>query len=246
MKNNVLGIDVGGSGIKGSIVNVQTGQLLSERFRLPTPEKGKPEDIAATISEIIKHFNWKNKIGCGFPAAINKGVSLTAANIHKNWIGLNIENFFKKKTGCEFKVINDADAAGLAEMNFGAGKKSNGTVLMLTVGTGIGTALFINHNLLPNTELGHIELSGKDVELYASDAVRKKKDLSYKKWAIRFNKYLIKMNSLFYPDLIILGGGIVKKKEKYFKYLALNSKIIPAALGNDAGIIGAASFASGL
>ncbi|HPG31208.1 MAG TPA: ROK family protein [bacterium] len=244
MKNLILGIDVGGSGIKAAKVNIKTGKLVSDRFRLPTPEKAKPEDVADTILEILKHFKWQSSVGCGFPAAINQGTALTAANIHKSWIGLNLEKYFHKKTGCKFRIINDADAAGLAEIKFGAGKKKCGTVLMLTVGTGVGSALFSGGVLFPNTELGHIELFGREAESNVSDAVRKKKELSFKKWAERFDAYLIKMNSLLYPDLIILGGGVVKKKEKFFDYLSLKSKIVPASLGNDAGIIGAAIFAN--
>ncbi|HEY61755.1 MAG TPA: ROK family protein [Anaerolineae bacterium] len=238
----VLGIDVGGSGIKGAPVDIETGLLLEERYRLPTPNPAKPTPVAHTIADIAEHFNWKGGVGCGFPAAIPKGIVLNAANIHKKWIGLNIADFISEIVGLETRVINDADAAGLAEATFGAGKGIKGVVLVVTIGTGLGTALITNGQLLPNTELGHIEFKGREAEKWASDAVRKKEKLSWKEWAKRLNAYLNYLEGLFYPDLIILGGGVSKKHKNFFPYLKLTAQVLPAYLFNEAGIIGAASI----
>jgi polyphosphate glucokinase len=216
--------------------------MLTERYRIPTPEGAKPEEVAETISEVVKFFNWKGDIGIGFPAAIRDGVALTAANIHKDWIGVHIPTLIKNYHKANVFVLNDADAAGLAEMTFGAGRNLKGSVLIVTVGTGIGTALFHNGELFPNTELGHIEIGGVEAEKYASDAVRKDKDLDWHDWAVRFNTYLQKMEALFFPKTIIIGGGISKKTEKFVQYLDVKAAILPAMLKNEAGIIGAAVF----
>ena len=183
----VLGIDVGGSGIKGAPVDTKKGKLLAPRFRIPTPEGAKPKPVAKVVAEVAKHFEWDGPIGCGFPAAVQHGVARTAANIDDSWIGTDIEALFSQKSGCPVSVINDADAAGLAEMAFGAGAGRDGVVLIVTIGTGLGTSLFTNGVLLPNTELGHIEINGEDAELMASDAARKRDDLSWRKWAKRFD-----------------------------------------------------------
>jgi polyphosphate glucokinase len=236
----VLGIDVGGSGIKGAPIDLKSGELLKKRFRLPTPNPAKPKTVTQTIKKIIDHFNWHSAVGIGFPAAIKQGIVSTAANIDNSWIGVNIAKLIHKETGCKTYVINDADAAGLAEMEYGGGKNHQEFVIVITVGTGLGTALFNKRVLLPNTELGHITMYNKDAELYASDAVRKKEDLSWKKWAKRFNEYLAELEKLLWPDLLIIGGGASKKEEKFFPYLSTKAKIIPAQLLNDAGIIGAA------
>lgn len=243
MRSKILGIDVGGSGIKGAPVNVKKGELLSERYRIPTPEGKKPEDIAEVIKQIVNHFNWKGPIGCGFPAAVRDGVALTAANINKKWIGVHIPTLLSEKTGCKAFVINDADAAGLAEMRFGMGKNYQGTVFVVTVGTGLGTAIFRDGKLFPNTEFGHIDLNGENAEWYASDATRKREELKWKHWAKRFNEYLQKMESLLWPRMIIVGGGVSKKHEKFFQYLDVKAEIVPAQLRNEAGIIGAAIHA---
>jgi polyphosphate glucokinase len=236
----VLGIDVGGSGIKGAPVGLEKGTLNADRFRLPTPQPATPKAVKQTIKSIARHFNWKGEIGIGFPAAIKHGIVSTAANIDNSWIGTNIAQLIHTETGCNTHAVNDADAAGLAEMAYGGGKGYNGVVMVITVGTGLGTALFSNGVLIPNTELGHIKMYNMDAEQYASDAVRKKEDLSWKKWAMRFNEYLFELEKLIWPDLIIIGGGISKKKEKFFSFLATNAQIIPAQLQNEAGIIGAA------
>jgi polyphosphate glucokinase len=237
----VLGIDVGGSGIKGAIINTKTGELLTERFRIPTPAEGKPEQIADVIQKIVDHFGWTGAVGVGFPAVVQNGIAKTAANIDKSFIGTNIENLISEKTKCVVKVINDADAAGQAEMKFGAGKDNKGVVILITVGTGIGTVIFTRGKLLPNTELGHIYLNkDREAERYASDATRQKFDLSWKNWAERFDEYLNYMEQLFWPDLFIIGGGISKNESKFQQYLTVKTKVIPAQLLNHAGIIGAA------
>lgn len=236
----VLGIDIGGSGIKGAPVNTENGGLLAPRFRIPTPYPAKPRPMIEVVTEIARHFEWQGLIGCGFPAALHAGEVLTAANIHHKWIGVNAAAEISKATGCPTWVTNDADAAGVAEMTFGAGADRRGVVLIVTIGTGLGTALFIDGQLLPNTEFGHIEIDGQDAELNASDAARKREKLSWKRWARRFNRYLQTLEKLVWPDLIILGGGVSKKHEKFMPYLDLNAEIVPASLLNQAGIVGAA------
>lgn len=238
-----LGIDIGGSGIKGAPVNIETGLLLSARHRLPTPESAKPRQVAEAIAEIVHHFDWHGPIGCGFPGVVRNGVTLTAANVHKKWIGLSAAALFAETTGCPVCVINDADAAGLAEMRFGAGRGRNGVVLVVTIGTGLGTALFTDGHLLPNAELGHVELDGVDAEQRASDAARTNEKLSWLKWSKRFNRYLQYLESLFWPDLIILGGGSSKQFERFAPYLSLQAEVVPAQMLNEAGIVGAALVA---
>jgi len=236
----VLGIDVGGSGIKGAPVDTDTGVLLAERIRIKTPKKAEPQPVGEVVAEIAKSFNWKGPIGIGFPAPIKSGVALMAANVSDKWIGTNADDLFTRITGCDCTMINDADAAGLAEMKFGAGKGQPGTVIMLTLGTGIGTAIFFRGNLLPNTEFGHLDMKGKDAEHRASDAVRQREDLSWKKYAKRLNKYLAAMERLFWPDLFIIGGGVSKESEKYVPLLKIETPVVPAQLLNEAGIVGAA------
>ncbi len=241
----VLGIDFGGTGIKGAIVDARKGELVSERLRLPTPEESKPQDVANVINEIVTSFTWKGRLGLGFPAIIKNGIACNAANISKKWIGENIVTLLQQRTGCEVFVVNDADAAGLAEMTFGAGREfPKGVVLMLTLGTGIGSSIFLNGQLFPNTEFGHIQIRGKDAEQRASDVVRRAKELSWKAWAKRFQEYLDHMEMLINPDVIIVGGGASKYYEKFFRYLKTNAQLIPAYYLNQAGIIGAAIFAS--
>lgn len=241
----ILGIDFGGSGIKGAPVNIETGELTQDRYRIPTPQPALPLSVAHTIKLICEHFEWNGPFGCGFPAVVQNGVARTAANIDQSWIGTDVMELFAEATGCPATVINDADAAALAEMTFGAGKDQKGDVLLLTVGTGIGSALFIGGCLLPNTELGHIYLpNGFKGEHYASDAVRKRDDLSWKTWAYRFNEYLTYLEFLLNPDLIILGGGLCKKMEKFSDYLSPRAPLVPARLRNSAGIVGAALAAA--
>ena len=236
----VLGIDIGGSGIKGAPVDTKTGELLEGRYRIPTPPEAMPHDVAMIVEQLVRHFEWDDPVGCGFPAAVQNGVARTAANIHKSWIGTDIEALFSQATDCPVRVINDADAAGLAEMRFGAGKDRMGVVLVVTAGTGLGTALFTDGILVPNTELGHIEIDGQDAETNASDAARQRDDLSWPAWAGRFDVYLQTMEKLFWPNLIIIGGGASKKMDKFAPYLTVSTEVVPAQLLNEAGIIGAA------
>jgi len=236
----ILGIDIGGSGIKGAPVDVETGEFMAPRWRLPTPEAAKPGPVAEVVAEIARHFDWHSFIGCGFPSVIRNGVALSAANVHRKWIGTNAVSLFIEHTGCPVCVVNDADAAGLAEMVFGAGRGRQGTVIVVTIGTGLGSALFMDGCLVPNTELGHIEINGVDAERNASDAARKRERMSWKKWGLRFNIFLNTLEKLFWPDLFILGGGVSKQSDKFIPYLSVQAEIVPAQLLNDAGIIGTA------
>ncbi len=236
----ILGIDIGGSGIKGAPVNIETGELTSDRYRIPTPEPSVPEAVADVVAKITRHFEWTGPIGCTFPAVIKNGVALTAANVDNTWIGTNGQKLLREKTGCPVLLLNDADAAGFAEMKFGAGQDRTGVVILLTLGTGIGSAIFVNGVLVPNTEFGHLDIRGKDAENRASDRIRKAEDLSWKEWAKRVNEYLQRMEALFWPDLFIIGGGVSKKHEKFFRYFDIKTEIVPAKTLNEAGIIGAA------
>ncbi len=236
----ILGIDIGGSGIKGAPVNTKKGKFLTKRYRIETPNPATPIAVAEVIKAIAKHFKWEGPIGCGFPAVVLNGVVKTASNIDNSWIETDARELFTKTTGLPVWVINDADAAGLAAVRFGAGQDIKGSVLMLTVGTGIGSAFFTRGKLLPNTELGHLILNGQNAEKYTSDATRKNENLSWEDWGKRFNEYLLEMERLFWPELIIIGGGMSKKMEKFRDQLTLKTQVIPATLLNDAGIIGAA------
>ncbi|TAF73123.1 MAG: ROK family protein [Bacteroidetes bacterium] len=236
----VLGVDIGGSGIKGAIVDTQTGELITERFRIETPQPATPDAIANTVNELVKHFAWKGKIGCGFPAVIHDGIAKTAANVDSTWININVDELFTKKTGLETYVVNDADAAGIAEMKFGIGKDKKGVVLLLTIGTGIGSALFMNGKLIPNTEYGHLYYKGDVAEKYCSDSIRKKLDLKWDEWAKRFSNFLKHIERTINPDLIIVGGGVSKKQEKFFHLVNIETELRLALLENNAGIVGAA------
>ncbi len=240
-----LGIDVGGSGIKGAPIDIEGGKLLAERIRIKTPEKAEPKPVAEIVAQIAQSFAWQGDIGIGFPAPIKSGVVMMAANISQKWVGIDADQIFTTTTGHPCKVGNDADVAGLAEMAFGAGKDQNGTVIMLTLGTGIGTAIFYNGHLLPNTEFGHLEINGEDAEWHASDAARQREDLSWKKYAKRLSSYLNALEKLFWPDLFIIGGGISKVHEKFVPLLTVPTKVVPAQLQNEAGMIGAALFTQG-
>ena len=236
----ILGIDVGGSGIKGAPVDISTGELLGERYRIKTPKGAKPEPVAETVAKIASYFDWKDSIGIGFPAPIKGGVAMMAANISKKWVGVNADELFSQRTGLPCTTLNDADAAGLAEMEFGAGRGQPGTVIVLTLGTGIGTAIFHRGKLLPNTEFGHMEMNRKDAEYRASDFARQRDNLSWKKYAKRLSKYLAAMEKLFWPDLFIIGGGISKDHEKFLPLLTVETPVVPAQQFNNAGIVGAA------
>lgn len=240
----ILGIDVGGTGIKAAIVETTTGELISERTRVPTPRPATPEAVGKVLKSVVEAHNWKGPVGMGFPAAIQRGVARTAANVDKSFIGLPIAEYFSKETGCAVYMANDADVAGLAEMHFGAGKDHSGVVLIVTIGTGLGTALFSDGHLMPNTELGHVFLeNGVEAERYASEAVRVTKDLKWKEWGERFNLYLTTMESLLWPDLIVLGGGVSEKLHKFSPMITTKAEVVAAKFLNQAGIVGAALFA---
>jgi polyphosphate glucokinase len=236
----VLGIDIGGTGIKAAPVDVTTGQLTAERQKLATPHPPTPDAIAGVVAELVKSFKWSGPIGITVPGVVTQGVIRTAPNLDPSWIGVDAAKVLGKAAGQDVTVINDADAAGLAEMQFGAGRDNQGTVLLLTLGTGIGSALFYRGALVPNTEFGHIEIHGEDAEKRASEHAREAGELSWGKWAQRLDTYLDKMEELLSPDLIIIGGGISKKSDKFLPKLSLRATVVPAALLNDAGIVGAA------
>jgi polyphosphate glucokinase len=240
----VLGIDIGGTGIKGAPVDVGAGKLTADRCKLATPHPAKPDPVAEVVSELVKSFDWTGPIGLTFPGVVTGGEIRTAANLDPDWIGVNAGELFGRATGQPVTVVNDADAAGIAEMKFGAGAGKGGTVLMLTLGTGIGSALFIDGALVPNTEFGHIEIRGKDAEKRASEQAREEHELSWGKWAGHVDEYLEHMEALLSPALIILGGGISKKSDKFLPLLTgLRAPVVPAAMLNDAGIVGAAMAA---
>jgi len=243
MKSNfVMGIDIGGSGIKGAIVNIKTGELITEKHRIPTPDPSTPEAVINTVMQIAKEFDWSGHIGVGFPGVIQHGVVKTAANVDDSWLDVDLEKSLKKNTGSKCVALNDADAAGMAEMKYGAGKKKKGVVIMLTIGTGIGSALFTQGKLVPNCEWGHICLPGgiDDAEKWASDAAFKKNDLSWEEWMQRLKTYINYLEDMFWPDLIVVGGGFAKKLDKKGFPFETRTKIVPAQLLNEAGIIGAA------
>jgi polyphosphate glucokinase len=243
----ILGIDIGGSGIKGAPVDVSNGVLTAERFRIPTPEPSTPEAVGDVVAEVVRHFAWKKPVGCTFPAIVQHGVTHSAANVDQGWVHFNAEPFLQQKTGCLLRLVNDADAAGLAEGAFGAAKDVPGVVMVLTFGTGIGSALLLDGKLVPNLELGHLEIRGKDAEKRASDLIRAQKDLSWLKWARRVNEFLARLEMYFSPDLFVIGGGVSKSYAKFGGYLqAERAKIVPAQLLNEAGIVGAAMAAKEL
>ena len=240
----ILGIDVGGSGIKGAIVNMETGEMITERFRIPTPKSRKPKPMAEVVAKIVEHFNYKGPIGCGFPTVIKKGICKTPGNLHKKWAGVNVNELFSEATGLPVTVVNDADAAGYASMNYGVGKGKDGLVAMITIGTGLGSGVFFNGELLPNYELGQIPYKKYDkIELWAAASAKEREDLSYKKWGKRFNVFLELVELIISPDLIILGGGTSKNWKQFKDYINIETPVIPAELQNHAGIIGAAAAA---
>jgi polyphosphate glucokinase len=236
----VLGIDIGGSGIKGAPVDPETGTLAGERFRIPTPQPAKPTDVAEVVGQIVSHFGWSGPVGATFPGVVVDGTVHTAANVHKSWIGTDAAKLFGEVTGQPVTVLNDADAAGVAEMRFGAGTGRAGTVVLLTFGTGIGSALFRDGLLVPNTEFGHLEIRGKDAEKRAADSVRELHDLSWGKWAGRVDEYLEHLVGLLAPALVIVGGGVSKKADKFLPLIDLDTEVVAATLQNEAGIVGAA------
>lgn len=241
----ILGIDIGGTGIKAGIVDTATGVLISERLRMATPRPVTPGAVAGALKQVIERFEWKGLVGAGFPAAIHKGEVMNASNIDPSFIGLPVSQYFSEVCGMPLYVLNDADAAGLAEVRFGAGKDVRGVVLVVTIGTGLGTALFSSGHLLPNAELGHVLLSnGMVAERYASEAVRVSRELSWREWGGRLNQYLSTMEKLLWPDLIILGGGVSARLNKFSHMISIKTPVVAAQFLNQAGIIGAALYAS--
>ena len=238
-----FGVDIGGTGIKGAPVDLATGELTAERHRILTPQPATPEAVTAVVAEVIDHFGWKGPVGCTFPAVVKHGVTLSAANLDDAWIGLDADALLTDRLGMDVHVLNDADAAGVAEMAFGVGKGQPGVVVMVTLGTGIGSALFLDGKLVPNTEFGHLELDGHDAETRASERARIEGELSWKKYAKRLDAYLDHLEMLLTPDLIVLGGGGAKKADKFLPLLSSKARVVPALLGNDAGIVGAAMAA---
>lgn len=236
----VLGIDVGGSALKGAPVNTRTGRLLGERHRVEIESPCPTAKGLAAARAIAHHFKWRGPVGVGFPSVVLGDRIGAVGNLGHNWEGKNGAALFSRATGGRARLLNDADAAGLAEMKFGAGKGHQGSVLMLTLGTGIGSALFYRGRLMPNTEFGHIPWRGKPFERFASAAARKRHNLSWAQWARRVNIYLAVVERICSPELIILGGGVSKKAAKWLKYIRASAKVVPAKMGNDAGIVGAA------
>ncbi|MDT4987607.1 MAG: polyphosphate glucokinase [Micromonosporaceae bacterium] len=240
----ILGIDVGGSGIKGAPVDLAEGRLTEERYRLETPQPSDVTSVVAAVSQVASHFGDATSVGVTFPGVVVDGFIRTAANVDRSWLDAPAADLFTTAVGLPVTVLNDADAAGIAEMTFGAGRGQRGTTIMLTFGTGIGSALFGDGRLFPNTELGHLELHGEDAELSASDRAREAEDLPWTEWAHRVQKYLRHVENLLQPDLIIIGGGVSKKADKFLPHIDIRTKIVPATLQNNAGIIGAALVAA--
>jgi polyphosphate glucokinase len=241
MAMHALGIDIGGSGIKGAPVDVATGKLLADRQKIETPRPALPGAVADVVKQLVTSFSWSGPIGITFPGVVIDGVTRTAANLDPSWIGTDAGALFGRAAGNPVRVLNDADAAGVAEMTFGAGAGEQGTVLMLTFGTGIGSALFTQGILVPNTEFGHVEIRGQDAEKRASEHAKELHELSWGKWAGRVDEYLRHMEATLSPQLIIVGGGVSRQSEKWVPRLTgIRARIVPAALLNEAGIIGAA------
>ncbi|MBX7219720.1 MAG: ROK family protein [Blastocatellia bacterium] len=236
----ILGIDIGGTGIKGAPVNIQTGEMIGERFRIKTPRPATPQAMVETVAQVAAHFSWKGPIGCGFPAVVKNGVVMTAGNIDQSWIGTDGKALIEAATGCPVALVNDADAAGLAEIEFGVAKGRPGTVIMVTLGTGIGTAMFLEGRLFPNTELGHLILRGKDAERRAANSAREKHEWSWKKFGRNVTEYLNELDRLLWPDLFVIGGGASNEWDKLQPHVNTRAEILPARMANIAGIVGAA------
>lgn len=242
---SVFGVDIGGSGIKGAPVDLERGTLAEPRHKVLTPHPASPEAVVAAVREVVGHFGHQGPVGLTFPGVVVDGHTRTAANVDKGWIGLDAEGLFREELDLPATLLNDADAAGLAEVAYGAGRDQGGVVLTLTFGTGIGSALFIDGTLVPNTELGHLELRGKDAERRASAGARERHELSWADWAVRVDEYLDLVERLFSPQLVIIGGGVSRKQEKFLPLLKdRDARVVPAVLRNDAGIVGAAMAAA--
>jgi polyphosphate glucokinase len=238
-----FGIDIGGSGMKAAPVDLATGTLAKERLKIATPQPSTPDAMADVVTKLLDHFEWRGPAGVTFPGVVHHGIAKSAANVDKSWVNTDIDAVFTEASGRDVKVINDADAAGLAEMRYGAGQGRDGVVMLFTFGTGVGSALFLDGKLVPNTELGHMELDGKEAEKRAAASARDRENLSWKAWAERVDRYLERIVFLFSPDLIIVGGGVSRRPEKWLPEIDVGVEIVPAALSNDAGIVGAALIA---
>lgn len=246
---HALGIDIGGTGIKGAIVDTVTGSLVSDRLKLPTPQGGEPDAIVATVVQLIEKLGGIADgvpVGVCFPAIVKNGKTMSAANVSSKWIGLEAEKLFEKAIGHDIHFVNDADAAGYAEVKYGAAKGVNGLVLLTTLGTGIGSALIYNGVLIPNSELGHLIIGGRDAEKRASFAAKERGHLSWKSWARRLQVYYTHLELLFSPDLFLVGGGVSKSHELFLPLLHLQTPIMPAVHRNNAGILGAAALAANM
>jgi polyphosphate glucokinase len=235
-----FGVDIGGSGIKGCLVDLDEGRLVGERLRIDTPQPSRPDAVYAVVAQIVNHFGWTERTGVTFPGVMRHGIAHTAANVDKSWIGTDVDAGLEALLPGTVETLNDADAAGLAEMRYGAGRDQDGVVLLLTFGTGIGSALFVDGHLVPNTEFGHIQVDSEDGERRASAAAREREVLSYPEWAKRVDRYLEVLEAGLWLDLIIVGGGVSKKADKWVPLLSTRTPVVPAQLQNDAGIVGAA------
>jgi polyphosphate glucokinase len=235
-----FGIDIGGTGMKAAVVDLGTGELRSDRYRIDTPHPATPDAMAIVVRELVAHHGWEGRVGCAFPAIVQRGVIRSAANIDPSWIDVDADALFTDVLGLEVHMVNDADAAGMAEMRFGAGRDRSGVVLMLTFGTGIGSGLFVDGVLVPNTELGHVELDGYVAEQRAAASARKRDHLSWEEWAGRVERYLRHIERLLSPDLIIVGGGASKRPGRWLPRIDIRTEIVPAQMANNAGIAGAA------
>lgn len=235
-----FGIDIGGSGMKAAPVDLDRGELAEARLRIDTPQPAAPAPMTDIVKQLVEHFGWSGPVGVTFPGVVRHGVIRSAANLDHSWIGVDADALFTEATGCDVHVVNDADAAGLAEVRFGAGRDRKGVVLLLTMGTGIGSALFVDGHLVPNTELGHLELDGHDAETKAAASAREREGLSWKDWAKRVQHYLDHVIRLFSPDLIIVGGGASRRADKWLPHVHVDTEVGPATLTNEAGIVGAA------
>jgi polyphosphate glucokinase len=243
---NVFGVDIGGSGIKGAPVDLDRGDLAQERHKVLTPQPSTPDAVADGVAEVVGHFGWTGPVGITFPGVVTGGITRTAANVDKGWVDRDAASLLGERLGgLPVTILNDADAAGVAEMTFGAGRGRKGTVILLTFGTGIGSALFVDGRLVPNTELGHLELNGHDAEKRASTKAKEDEDLTWQHWARRVQKYLAHVEMLFSPELFIVGGGVSRKSEKFLPLIeGVRAEIVPAELQNNAGIVGAAMAAA--
>jgi polyphosphate glucokinase len=239
-----FGVDIGGSGIKGAVVDLGSGTLASERYKVLTPQPSTPAAVAGAVAEVVRHFDWHDRVGCTFPAVVQAGVARTAANVDQSWVGTSVDKVLSEATGLAVSVVNDADAAGIAEATWGAAMGASVLVVVVTLGTGIGTALIYRGMLVPNSELGHIELEGVDYEKKASAAAREREGLSWEKWAKRLQRYFSALEFYLRPEMFVVGGGVSRRADKFLPLISLDAKIVPAHFQNEAGIIGAAYMAS--